>query len=91
VLGVRQAGEGQGVLLPMLPKGGSIIGSDDKNFRVTRGKRRILVPQAEEMGAAVGSHKSACEDEEKILLPCKVLQAEEVARKVWEAKGVAGC
>jgi hypothetical protein len=54
---VRYTNKGKFLAFPITTIGIESIRSDGQDCRVTRGERRILVPQAGEMGTAVGSHK----------------------------------
>ena len=67
VFGVGQANVGQFVLVPVALVGFGAIGTDAQDFRVTRGEGCIVISQVFEMGAAVGSHESAQEDQDYML------------------------
>jgi len=74
MLGVRQTDKRELFAFPISGEGFESIRSNGQDFRVTRGERRILVPQAGEMGAAVGSHEPAQERQNNMFLTLKTRQ-----------------
>jgi hypothetical protein len=67
MLRVRQTDKGKLFALPITDISFEVIRSDGQDFRVTRGERLIIVPQAGEMSAAVGSHEPTQECQYDIL------------------------
>ena len=59
MFGVWQTNIWQAFGIPVTLECLQVVGADGQDFRVTRGEGRILVAQGGEMGAAIGSHKSA--------------------------------
>jgi hypothetical protein len=86
MLGVRQANERDFFRCPVTPKGLWAIRAYGQDFRVTRGKSRILVAQRGEMGAAIWSHKTAQENQDNIFLTTKVKQTDRAAMNIRQLK-----
>ncbi len=78
VFGVGQANVGQIFRLPITTVSIGSVGADGEDFRVTRGKGRIIFAQAREMGAAMRSHKAAQEDQNDVFLAFELAQADDV-------------
>jgi hypothetical protein len=74
MFGIGQAWKRQVFFFPITLEGFGSIGAKAKDFRVTRGKGRILIPQTREMGAAVRSKKAPQKDQDNILFPFKLSQ-----------------
>ena len=86
VPGVGQANVGQVVFAPVAAVGIGAVGANGEDFRVTRGKGRVIIAQASEMGAAVGSHKSAQKDQDEILFALEIRQLNKIAVNVGQFK-----
>ena len=86
VFGVRQADIRNVVFRPVAAIGVGAIGANGENFRVTRGKGRVIIAQACEMSAAVGSHKSAQEDQNGIFFAFKFRKAHGIARNIGKGE-----
>ena len=67
VFWIGQPNKGQFFGFPIMLEGSRTIRTDRDNDRVTRGEGRQIIAQMREMGAAVGSHKSAQKDQYNIL------------------------
>ena len=72
---VRQAGKGQGFLLPVGGKGFGIFRPDDHNFDVAGNKLGMVLAQLRHVRTAEWSGKGAVEDQQHILLSVKICQA----------------
>ncbi len=72
MFGVGQAGVGEIVFFPIAAVAVGAVGAYGQDFRVTRGKGRVVVAQAREVGAAVWSQKAAQKDQDDIFLTTKV-------------------
>lgn len=86
VFGVRESDEGDGFGFPVAFEGVGSIGSDAEDFRVTRGKGRVVLAQAGEVGAAVGSHEAARKDQHDVLFSAEVGQADGLSVGVGEGE-----
>ncbi len=86
VLGVGQAEVGEVVLAPVAAVGVGSIGTDGKDFRVTRGEGRVIVAQAREMGAAVRSHEAAQESQDEVVFAFEISKADEFAAEIGQFK-----
>lgn len=69
---VSQACKRQVLAGPVTAEGGDIVGPDGQDDRVTRGECREVIPQTREMCAAVGSEKTAQENEDDILTALEI-------------------
>ncbi len=63
VIGIRQTGEGNSFILPVLLETGRWIGTDGQDHHTTAGKFLVLIPQARQLRAAVWSLKAAQESQ----------------------------
>ena len=61
VVRVGQAYKGDILILPVLPKHASLIGSDGQDFRAAAGELFIFITPARQLRAAVRSHEPAQE------------------------------
>jgi hypothetical protein len=71
---VRQTDKRDAVFAPIEAVGLGAIRTDADDFRVTRGEGRIIAAQAREMGAAIGSQKTAQKNKDDVfpaLVICK--------------------
>jgi len=86
VFGVGQADVGDFVVFPVAAVGFGAVWANAHDFRVTRGKGRIVIPKAFEMGAAVGSHKPAQEDQDNVFPILEISQADGIALEIVQLK-----
>jgi hypothetical protein len=70
--GVGQTNEGKFFSFPIAFISVRTIWANGKDFRVTRGKSRILVAQASEMCAAIRSQKTAQEGKNDMLFASEI-------------------
>jgi hypothetical protein len=63
MVGVGQAGEGDVLILPILPKDRRLVGSYSQDLRAAAGELFIAIPQARQLRAAIWSHEPAQERE----------------------------
>jgi hypothetical protein len=89
MFGVRQANKWQVFILPVALESSGVIRPYGDDFRLTGGESRIVIAQAREMGAAVGSHKAAQEDQDNVFLVPELEQADRVALDIGQFK--IGC
>ncbi len=76
---IGQADEWDVVFCPITAVGIGAIGANRQDFRVTRGKGRIIISQAVEMGAAIGSHESAQKNKDDVFFAFEIRKAQGLA------------
>lgn len=86
VFRVGKPNEGDGFGFPVALESVGTIGPDAQDFRVTRGKGRVVLAQAGEVCAAVGSHEAARKDQHHMLCAAKIGEADGVAVGVGEGE-----
>ena len=86
VVRVRQSGERDALIRPVLLERRRGIGPHSQDLGITTDKALIIVPQARQLRAAVRSHEPAQEGEHDRLFPPKIGQAHRIARHVVQFK-----
>jgi len=85
MLRVRQTDERDFFTAPVLLKGGRRVGSNRDNFCAAAGKITVLIPQARQLRAAIGSHKAAQECQQN-RLAAKIRQSNMIALYIVQLK-----
>lgn len=72
VFGVREPNEGDFLGFPVTFEGVGAVRANADDFRVTRGKGRVVLAQVGEVGAAIRSDKAARKDQHDMLRAEKI-------------------
>ena len=81
---IRQAEEGKLLVSPVSLEAPPVIGANGHDLDIPRAKRLVIIAEAPQLGAAVGSQKAPQEGQHHDLLSAKVREPDEAAMDIAE-------